>query len=121
MADTLPPLEGKCPACGCPPIAHDGVGCTICPPTDCDLVGDDFLERTPDGFIPNDTGLTVDELDQLHAGVGLGQFWQDSERRAELIADEEARTIEFPYCTTCKAYAHPDHPHEEPAHARHTG
>jgi len=102
----------ECPACGCPPVAHDGVGCTICPPTECDLVADDFLEdHEKVGDVINPTGLSVMELDAMHATVGLGPAWQSSTRRAELVADEEARTVEFPFCPRCNAYAHPDHPH----------
>lgn len=118
MADTLP-SDAPCDACGCPGIAHDGVGCTICPPTDCDRTGDDFLEKPPVGMVPNTTGLSVMELDVMHANVGLGPVWQGSERRAELLADEERRTVTYPFCDRCQAFAAPTHTHEEPAHAQH--
>ncbi len=104
-------VDEACPACGCPPIAHDGVGCTICPPTDCDLTGDDFLEAPPVGMVPNTTGLSVMELDVMHANVGLGSVWRASERRAELVADEEARTVTYPFCDRCQAFAAPTHTH----------
>lgn len=110
MTDPLEHDQQKmCPACGHPGVAHDGVGCTICPPEGCDMVDEDILEPSE---MPEGPRYAVIELDALHDRVGLGTEWQASERRAELVADELARTVVFPFCARCNAYAHPDHLHE---------
>jgi hypothetical protein len=109
VPDPLVHDEAKlCPACKHPGVAHDGVGCTICPPEGCDLVDEDILDASER---PEGPDLAVMELDALHARAGLGSDWMASARRAELAADEAARTVAFAFCPRCDAYAHPDHFH----------